>query len=75
MKRLIRAVPFAAAGVLLAGSAPAQETCPGFRDMAEAAVPTAAGDREVMARLLGVKVGAQLSQSFDPATRGASTTP
>ncbi|PYQ06658.1 MAG: hypothetical protein DMF82_05615 [Acidobacteria bacterium] len=68
MKRLIRAVPFAAAGVLLAGSAPAQETCPGFRDMAEAAVPTAAGDREVMARLLGVKVGAQLSQSFDPAT-------
>ena len=68
MKRLIRVIPIVVSGALLPGLAGAQGTCPAFRDMAEAAVPSAVGDREVMARLLGVKVGPQLSQNFDSAT-------
>jgi hypothetical protein len=44
--------------------------CPGFREMAEAAVPPAVGDRELMGRLLAVEVGPQLSQTFAPRALG-----
>jgi hypothetical protein len=68
MKRLTTAILIVASGALLPGGAAAQtDTCPGFREIVDAAVPPAVGDRELMSRLLAAKVGPQLGQSFDPA--------
>jgi hypothetical protein len=68
--QLLPVFVLSAAGLFAATprAAQAQEpVCPGFREMAEAAVPTTVGDREVMRRLLAPTVGPQLSQTFDPA--------
>jgi hypothetical protein len=64
------------AGALVSANSAAQAqdtvptTCPGFREMAEAAVPQAVGDRDLMGRLLAVKVSPQLSQTFAPRALG-----
>jgi hypothetical protein len=67
MKRLMLVVPIVAATALLPHRAGAQETCPAFRELAEASVPGTVGNRDVMTRLLNVRVGPQLSQNFDAA--------
>jgi hypothetical protein len=68
MKTLTTAVLVVASAALLPGRAGAQtDSCPGFREIVEAGVPTTVGDRDLMVRLLAAKVGPQLGQTFDPA--------